>query len=181
MLCGTNSAMAACFYNRIIIFLMFVYQDRYIDFLTCDQLTRPFRPRHGTTRCRDNILIKKSYLGIPRWISRTFETLFWDRERWSRDVDIQIFKNNVGCPKSVTILIWSESLTLKLVTMQPLLEIVTHQILFQLVGQIHIKNHHTYTYIHHQIQLAVGDMTMSGWNPTISLIHPSIYFNCCCD
>ncbi len=28
------------------------------------------------------------------------------------------------------------------------------------------------TYIHHRIQLAVGDMTMSGWKPTISLIHP---------
>ncbi len=30
----------------------------------------------------------------------------------------------------------------------------------------------SYTYIHHRIQLAVGDMTMSGWKPTISLIHP---------
>ncbi len=28
-----------------------------------------------------------------------------------------------------------------------------------------------YTCIHHRIQLAVGDMTMSGWKPTISLIH----------
>ncbi len=26
--------------------------------------------------------------------------------------------------------------------------------------------------IHHRIQLAVGDMTMIGWKPTISLIHP---------
>ncbi len=33
-------------------------------------------------------------------------------------------------------------------------------------GQVHI-NSHAYTYIHHRIQLAVGDMTMSG----ISLIH----------
>ncbi len=33
-------------------------------------------------------------------------------------------------------------------------------------------NHHTYTCIHHRIQLAVGDMTMSGWKPTINLIHP---------
>ncbi len=31
----------------------------------------------------------------------------------------------------------------------------------------HIQRH-----IHHRIQLAVGDMTMSGWKPTISLIHP---------
>ncbi len=30
-----------------------------------------------------------------------------------------------------------------------------------------------YTCIHHRIQLAVGDMTMRGWTPTISLIHPS--------
>ncbi len=28
--------------------------------------------------------------------------------------------------------------------------------------QVHIKNHHTYTCIHHRIQLAVGGMTMSG-------------------
>ncbi len=34
------------------------------------------------------------------------------------------------------------------------------------------SNHHAYTCIHHRIQLAVGDMTMSGWKPTISLIHP---------
>ena len=34
-------------------------------------------------------------------------------------------------------------------------------------------NHHTHTCIHHRIQLAVGDMTMGGWKPTISLIqHP---------
>ena len=32
-------------------------------------------------------------------------------------------------------------------------------------------NHHAYTCIHHWIQRAVGDMTMSGWKPTISLIH----------
>ncbi len=31
---------------------------------------------------------------------------------------------------------------------------------------------YAYTCIHHRIQLAVGDMTMSGWKPTISLIHP---------
>ncbi len=36
-------------------------------------------------------------------------------------------------------------------------------------------NSHAYTCIHHRIQLAVGDMTMSGWKPTISLIHPSIH------
>ncbi len=36
--------------------------------------------------------------------------------------------------------------------------------------QVHI-NSHAYTCIHHPIQLAVGDMTMSGWKPTISLIH----------
>ena len=41
-----------------------------------------------------------------------------------------------------------------------------------LSGSYSTKNHHAYTYIHHQIQLAVGDMTMSGWKPTISLIHP---------
>ena len=29
-----------------------------------------------------------------------------------------------------------------------------------------------HTCIHHRIQLAVGDMTMSGWKPTISLIPP---------
>ncbi len=34
------------------------------------------------------------------------------------------------------------------------------------------KTHHAYTCIHQRIQLAVGDMTMSGWKPTISLIHP---------
>ncbi len=34
------------------------------------------------------------------------------------------------------------------------------------------KHHHAYTCIHHRIQLAVGDMTMSGWKPTISPIHP---------
>ncbi len=37
--------------------------------------------------------------------------------------------------------------------------------------QVH-TNSHTYTCIHHRIQLAVGDMTMSGWKPTISLIPP---------
>ena len=30
-----------------------------------------------------------------------------------------------------------------------------------------------YTCIHHRIQLAFGDMTMRGWKPTISLIHPT--------
>ncbi len=34
-------------------------------------------------------------------------------------------------------------------------------------------NSHAYTSIQHRIQLAVSDMTMSGWKPTISLIHPS--------
>ena len=33
-------------------------------------------------------------------------------------------------------------------------------------------NWHAYTYIHHRIHLAVRDMTMNGWKPTISLIHP---------
>ncbi len=34
-------------------------------------------------------------------------------------------------------------------------------------------NHHAHTCICHRIQLAVGDMTMNGWKPTISLIpHP---------
>ncbi len=37
--------------------------------------------------------------------------------------------------------------------------------------QVHI-NSHAYTCIRHRIQFAVGDMTMSRWNPTISLIHP---------
>ncbi len=37
--------------------------------------------------------------------------------------------------------------------------------------QVHI-NSHAYTYIHHRILLAVGDMTMSGWKSTISLTHP---------
>ncbi len=37
--------------------------------------------------------------------------------------------------------------------------------------QVHI-NSHAYTCIHHRIQLEVGDMTMSGWKPTISLIPP---------
>ncbi len=36
--------------------------------------------------------------------------------------------------------------------------------------QVHI-NSHAYACIHHRIQLAVGDMTMSGWKLTISLIH----------
>ena len=31
-------------------------------------------------------------------------------------------------------------------------------------------NSHAYTCIHHRIRLAVGDMTMSGWKTTISLI-----------
>ncbi len=35
-----------------------------------------------------------------------------------------------------------------------------------------LTNSHAYTCIHHRIQLAVGDMTMSGWKPTISLIQP---------
>ncbi len=39
------------------------------------------------------------------------------------------------------------------------------------IRQVHI-NSHAYTCIHQRIQLAVGDMTMSGWKPTISLIHP---------
>ncbi len=38
-------------------------------------------------------------------------------------------------------------------------------------SQVHI-NSHAYTCIHHRIQLAVGDTTMSGWKPTISLILP---------
>ncbi len=38
--------------------------------------------------------------------------------------------------------------------------------------QIHI-NPHAYTCIHHRIQLAVGDMTISGWKPTLILIHPT--------
>ncbi len=37
--------------------------------------------------------------------------------------------------------------------------------------QVH-SNSHAYTCIHHRIQLAVGGMTMRGWKPTISLIHP---------
>ena len=41
--------------------------------------------------------------------------------------------------------------------------------------RVHI-NSHAYTCIHHQIQLAVGDTTMSGWKPTISLIHPPMHF-----
>ncbi len=39
------------------------------------------------------------------------------------------------------------------------------------IRQVHI-NSHAYTCIHQRIQLAVGDMTMSGWKPTISLINP---------
>ncbi len=34
-------------------------------------------------------------------------------------------------------------------------------------------NLHAYTCIHHRIQLAVGDMTISGSKPIISLIHPT--------
>ncbi len=37
--------------------------------------------------------------------------------------------------------------------------------------QVHI-NSHASTCIHHRIQLAVGDVTMSAWKPTISLIPP---------
>ena len=37
--------------------------------------------------------------------------------------------------------------------------------------QVHI-NSHAYTCIHHRIQPVVGDMTISGWKPTTSLIHP---------
>ncbi len=33
-------------------------------------------------------------------------------------------------------------------------------------------NHLAYTCIHHRNHLAVGDMTMSGWKPTIILIQP---------
>ncbi len=36
----------------------------------------------------------------------------------------------------------------------------------------HEENHLAYTCTHHRMQLAVGDMTMSGWKPTISLIPP---------
>ncbi len=39
--------------------------------------------------------------------------------------------------------------------------------------QVHI-NSHAFTCVHHRIELAVGDMTMSGWKPTISLIHPPL-------
>ncbi len=38
---------------------------------------------------------------------------------------------------------------------------------------VHI-NSHAYTCIHHRIQLAVGDITMSRWKPTISLIAPPL-------
>ena len=37
---------------------------------------------------------------------------------------------------------------------------------------------HTYTRIHHRIQLAVGDMTMSGWNLTLSLTPPPPLIAC---
>ncbi len=37
--------------------------------------------------------------------------------------------------------------------------------------QVHI-NSQAYTCIHHRVQHAVGDMTMSGWKPTISLRYP---------
>ncbi len=38
--------------------------------------------------------------------------------------------------------------------------------------QVHIKSPR----IHQRIQLAVGDMTMSGWKPIISLIHPPPHY-----
>ncbi len=44
-------------------------------------------------------------------------------------------------------------------------------------SQVNI-NSHTDTCINHRIELAVGDMTMSGWKPTISLIHPPTHTDC---
>ena len=52
----------------------------------------------------------------------------------------------------------------------PLLIIVT-------VMKYYDTPYNPYTCMHHRIQLAVGDMTMGGWKPTISLIHPPTHIS----